>query len=248
MNNKLFLPAVGVAAVLTAVIALIFLGFEVRKNRILKNENIKTLQEVQKELAINRAELKRLIETHLQEKNKILSQVEQLSQERNSAMEEIAELEKDVSSEADICRSSTEDVDKLNKQLARTRKERAEIAAKLETGFKKQRRMYETRILSLDSQLIKAKSRLQSEAERYHYNLGIVYTRDKNYENAVEEFNKALAYNQNNAKAHYNLGIIYEDYFKDKERGGYHYRAFLDLRPESDEAESVREWLADLKK
>jgi len=246
MNNKFLLPAAVAAATLLAAVAFIFWGAEARKNQILKNENVKTLQEVQKELEINRAEVKRLTNTHLEEKNKILAEMQQLSLERDSAVAEAEKLKEQSSSEADICKASTEDVDKLSKELAHVRKERTEIAAKLETGFKKQKQLYETRVLNLDSQLSKAKSRLEGEAERYHYNLGVVYTRDKDYENAVEEFNKTLAYNQNNAKAHYNLGIIYDDYFKDKEKARYHYRAFLEFQPESDEAEAVREWLADL--
>ncbi len=248
MNNKFLLPAAGAVAIFLAAVAFIFWGAEVRKNQILRNENAKTLQEVQKELEINRAEVKRLTNTHLEEKNKLLAEIQQLSFERDSAVEEANRLKSQSSAEADICKASTEDVDKLSKELAHVRKERTEIAAKLEVGLKKQKQMYETKVLTLDSQLSKAKGRLESEAERYHYNLGVVYTRDKDYENAVEEFNKALAYNQNNAKAHYNLGIIYDDYFKDKEKARYHYRAFLELQPESDEAESVREWLADLTK
>ena len=58
MNNKFLLPAAVAAATLLAAVAFIFWGAEARKNQILKNENVKTLQEVQKELEINRAEVK----------------------------------------------------------------------------------------------------------------------------------------------------------------------------------------------
>ncbi|MDD5020467.1 MAG: tetratricopeptide repeat protein [Candidatus Omnitrophica bacterium] len=248
MNNKLLLPAMTAAAALIAVVAFIFWGAEARKNSILKNENVKTIQEVQKELEINRAELKELAEAHLKEKNKLLSEMQLLSLERDSAVSDVEMLKEKASSEADICKSSTQDVDTLSKELARVRKERSGIAAKLEAGFKRQKTNYETRILSLESQLTKAKSRLSREAEKYHYNLGAVYTRDKDYENAVKEFNSVLSYNPNDAKTHYNLGIIYDDYFKNKEKARYHYRAFLDLQPESDDAESVREWLAELER
>jgi len=81
-----------------------------------------------------------------------------------------------------------------------------------------------------------------------HYNLGVVYTQNKEFDSAVAEFKTALSYNPKNALAHYNLGIIYDDYFKDKENARYHYSSFLELSPDSDDAESVKEWLADLDK
>jgi len=112
MNNKFLLPAAGAAAILLAAVAFIFWGAEVRKNQILRNENIKTLQEVQKELEINRAEVKRLTNTHLEEKNKILAEMQQLSLERERAVTEAEKLKEQSSSEADICKASTEDVDK----------------------------------------------------------------------------------------------------------------------------------------
>jgi tetratricopeptide (TPR) repeat protein len=248
MNNKFLLVALTVVSGLTATVALVFWGAEARKNAILKNENVKTLQEVQKELETSRVQIKQTTDVHLQEKNKLMAQIEELTLERERANEQVVKLKNEMTLDEDFYKSAGQDVDKLNKELARVRKERSEIAGKLETGFKKQKSNYETRILTLESQLEKAKNRLNHEAQRYHFNLGAVATRNKDYENAVEEFQKVLAYNPNDAKAHYNLGIIYDDYFKNKEKARYHYRAFLELQPASDDAESVREWLAGLER
>lgn len=233
-------------ALLAAVISFVFYGAEAKKNALLRDENVKTIEEVRTELETSRTELRQMADKHFQEKNKLLLEINGLTAERDKAEEEAARLKKQMASEQDICKGTSKDLDKLNKELAHVRKERTEIASKLEVGFKRKKETYEARILSLDTQLNKAKNRLESEAERYHYNLGVVYTRSKDYENAVEEFKKTLAYNPNNARAHYNLGIIYDDYFKDKKQARYHYRAFLDLQPASDDAESVREWLANL--
>jgi len=248
MNNKFTLMAAAAAAFLAAVVAFVSWGIEARKNALLRDENAKTIEEMRTELETGRTEVRQMADKYLQEKNKLLVEINSLTADRDKIEEETAKLKKQISSEQDISKGTNEDLDKVNKELAHVRKERTEIASKLETGFKKQKQMFETKILTLDAQLAKAKKRLEDEAERYHYNLGVVYTRAKDYENAVEEFKRALAYNPNNARAHYNLGILYDDYFKDKKQARYHYRTFLELQPESDDAESVREWLADLER
>ncbi|MFA5039469.1 MAG: tetratricopeptide repeat protein [Candidatus Omnitrophota bacterium] len=244
--NKFVSIAIGVLLAVAALLAFALYGAEVKKNQVLKNENAKTYQDLRRELEASRLELKTKTAEELEDKNKLLGQVEQLNREKEELRKQAQELEEKIIDEEDVSVSMTEDVERLRLELSRVKKERAEIASRLEEGFKKKKQAYDMKLLSLESQLEKAKNRLSREGERYHYNLGVTYVRNQDYENAAKELKTSLSYNPNNAKAHYNLGIIYDDYFKDKKQARFHYKAFLELQPVSDEAESVREWLEDL--
>lgn len=241
--SKILSVSVGVLLAVAALFSFSLYRAEVKKNLVLKNENTKTYEDMRRELASRRQQMesgKTLIE---EGRAKYLKQISDLEEEREDLVKRIKELEGKLADEEEASNSVNEDIDSLRQDLSRVKKERTEIAVKLEQGFEKKKKAYEMKILSLESQLQKSKNRLSSEAERYHYNLGVTAVRVQDYENAVKEFQTALSYNPNNAKAHYNLGIIYDDSFKDKKQARYHYKAFLDLQPQSDEAEAVREWL-----
>lgn len=230
------------------VVILALYGIEVRKNMLLRGENTKTFQEVRDALEKSKQELQTASEKNLEEKNKLMRRIDELTHEKESALSQAEELSKKIALEEDFSKGIVSDIDKLNMELAEARKERAEIAVRMEEGFKKKKKAYDTKILSLESQLQKAQSRLNREADKYHYNLGVFYVRSKDYENAVKEFKAALSYRPENANAHYNLGIIYDDYFKEKEQAKYHYKSYLELSPAGDDADAVREWLANLQR
>jgi tetratricopeptide (TPR) repeat protein len=143
---------------------------------------------------------------------------------------------------------ASEDLGKARKQLDGLIKENQVKVANVETTARKKQQNYEARILSLEAQLAKAKERINADADRYHYNLGVLYTQNKDYDSAIGEFKMALGFNPKDAQAHYNLGIIYDDFYKDKENAKYHYRNYLELAPASDDADAVKEWLADMSK
>lgn len=246
--NRYLSVVISLVAALAALVAFILYGAEVKKSNVLRAESSKTVLEAQEEIKGLREENKKILDRGLEDKQKILIQLEQFSREKDAALKDKQEMQKRLAHEEEISLTANDDLNKLRSENTRLEKELKEKTSRLEAAFSNKRKAYDTRILSLEAQLDKARSRLNSEAERYHYNLGVLYTQDKNYEDAVTEFKKALGYNPNSAQAHYNLGIIYDDYFKDKENARYHYRTFLDLQPTSDDAESVREWLKDLDK
>lgn len=240
-------------ASVVSIILLIALGsvgllykIEKDKNSLLRSENLKSAQDAQGEVERLKADLKKEKDKSLEDKKNLLDQITASSKEKDRTVKELEEVKRSVLKERELSLRVNEDVEILRQEVDVLRKQGREQAAGLAESFKKKQQMYETRVLSLEAQLSKSQKRFSTEAERYHYNLGVLYAQNKDYDAAVTEFKTALGYNQRNSSAHFNLGIIYDDYFKDKENAAYHYRTFLELSPVSDDAESVQEWLKDL--
>ncbi len=62
-----------------------------------------------------------------------------------------------------------------------------------------------------------------------HYNMGVFYTKQKEYDRAATEFVKALEIDPNDAYAHFNLGYIYAEYLINRHKAMDHFRHFLRL-------------------
>lgn len=81
---------------------------------------------------------------------------------------------------------------------------------------------------------------LQNERALFHYNLGVVYMKAELYPAAIAEYEKSLEFNPDEADTHYNLGFLYERINKDPVRAAYHYRRYLELNPDADDAVTVQ--------
>ncbi len=244
--TKILLIFVGGLLVLAAVIGFLLYFGEVENNRRYRAETRRLSEEAQEQIRALKNELRDEKEKATEDKQKVLDQLAAFAQERDAAIKKVEEVAEQFKSKLNLSEGASEDINKLRKMVTKLRKENKEGIKSLEEFFKKKQMRYETRILSLEAQTAKAKERYETEAERYHYNLGVMYTQTKEFESAVKEFKKALAFNQRNALAHFNLGIIYDDYFRDAESARHHYLNFLELDPLSDDADSVREWLNNL--
>ncbi len=65
----------------------------------------------------------------------------------------------------------------------------------------------------------------------------------RDYEGAIALYDDVVRGNPNMAKAHLELGLIYDDKMGDYVSAIYHYRRYLKLRPDSDKARIVRQWI-----
>lgn len=65
----------------------------------------------------------------------------------------------------------------------------------------------------------------------------------RDYEGAIILYEQVVRENPNMAKAHLELGLIHDDKLGDYVSAIYHYRRFLKLRPDSDKARIVRQWI-----
>ncbi|MBI4845189.1 MAG: PAS domain-containing protein [Candidatus Omnitrophica bacterium] len=76
-----------------------------------------------------------------------------------------------------------------------------------------------------------------------HYNLGVFHTQRQEYVQAIDEFNKTLQLNENDATAHYNLGIIYSRYVLDEAKAISHFKHYLALSPNDKDAQKAKEYI-----
>jgi LysM repeat protein len=74
-----------------------------------------------------------------------------------------------------------------------------------------------------------------------HFQRGINLVNSQDFKGAVEEFEKALETNPRSAAAHFQLGWLSDTKVNDSAAAIYHYQRHLQLMPNSDRAQSVRE-------
>jgi tetratricopeptide (TPR) repeat protein len=114
--------------------------------------------------------------------------------------------------------------------------------------LKKDRKFLENQLDNLPkrfSKMARENKILVKETGDMHYNLGVFYAKEMNYDRAIEEFKKAIDINPNDAKAHYNLGYIYAEHRQDRKKSEYYFRNFLGLAPNEPNADAVRNYLLE---
>lgn len=85
--------------------------------------------------------------------------------------------------------------------------------------------------------------KMLNETADMHYNLGVFFSQQRNYDRAVKEFSRALDFNPNLANAHYNLGYLYSERLDRHDLALSHFNRFLSLNPTAKESEVIRSYL-----
>ena len=80
-----------------------------------------------------------------------------------------------------------------------------------------------------------------------HFQRGLNLFNGQDYKGAAEEYEKALESNPRSAAAHFELGCLYESKLNDCAAAIYHYERHLQLRPDSDRAQLVRQHIRGCK-
>lgn len=83
-------------------------------------------------------------------------------------------------------------------------------------------------------------SRIDEEKEPY-FQRGKALASSLDFKGAIEAYEKALEVNPHNAAAHFELGLLYQRDDADLPAAIFHFNRFLQLRPESDQADTVRQ-------
>lgn len=120
-------------------------------------------------------------------------------------------------------------LEKLHKQMSRNTTER---------------RVAATQQLKAASEKAAALERtLKTERSLYQYNLGVVYAQGKRYDEAIEAYRKSIELNPKNAEAHYNLGLLFDRVKSLPDRAAWHYRRYLELKPQAEDRDEVQQWI-----
>ena len=101
-------------------------------------------------------------------------------------------------------------------------------------------------IARLTTSLSMVQDATQKERLTLAYNIGCIYKAGRQYTRAEAEFLKALEIAPDDAGTHYNLGILYDDNLGDATKAIHHYKRFLELAPEDQDAPNVVEWMSAL--
>ena len=77
------------------------------------------------------------------------------------------------------------------------------------------------------------------------FNLALILTEKRHYKSAIEEYQRVLEINPNDAAAHFNLALLYDEQMKDSTQALDHYRAYLQLEPDAEDRQKVKKWIID---
>ncbi|MDO8748541.1 MAG: tetratricopeptide repeat protein [Candidatus Omnitrophota bacterium] len=85
---------------------------------------------------------------------------------------------------------------------------------------------------------------LIKQASNMHYNLGVFYTKNKEYSRAIAEFEEAVKLRPDDAYCHFNLGYIYAEYLVNRPKAIEHFRHYLRVaRKEDKDMDWVKKYI-----
>lgn len=84
------------------------------------------------------------------------------------------------------------------------------------------------------AEIARQNTALVRQASNMHYNLGVFYTKNKEYSRAIAEFEEAVKLRPDDAYSHFNLGYIYAEYLVNRPRAIEHFRHYLRLAKKED--------------
>ena len=147
-----------------------------------------------------------------------------------------------VNAEKSKAGSDLKAVEKKNSQLTQENARLAASKEQLEAKIEEQKTNYaeafeknkalEQEIRELPAKFVEVSRQnkvLLKQTGGMHYNMGVFYTKHKDYDRAANEFAKALEINPDDAYAHFNLGYIYAEYLINRHKAMDHFRHFLRL-------------------
>ncbi len=77
-----------------------------------------------------------------------------------------------------------------------------------------------------------------------HYNLGVFYTQNREFQRALAEFEKAVELNPEDSASHFNLGYIYAEHLQNRPKAVEHFKQFLKLAKRDDkDADWVKRYI-----
>lgn len=193
-------------------------------------------------------ELERVYDQALQERDALKGDLakalqktheKQLKQDLASQRKERQELERQLRSAQREMGEIQGRETRVKKQLKSLQEDYAKVAAD-----RNRLRRQNTMIPSDVNQLAREHQRLLKETADMHYNLGVLFSEQKQYAQAAAEFGKVIELRPDDADTYYNLGVIYAEHLPDRERAIAHFRRYLKINPRARDASWVKQYIA----
>lgn len=188
-------------------------------------------------------------QTALQKENEQLKKESLEYLKREKALNDRgAQAEKIIKEQSQQIKDFKKQLQEAKKELGALKQENLRLADINEFAGNIQLAQLKEKITKLEADLSACKKYNAKQEALLHYNLGVGYTKNRNYAMAAKEYEKALTLNPDDADTHYNLGIIYDDWQKNRGAAVEHYKKYLELKPEAPDMDEVKEWIARLEK
>lgn len=174
---------------------------------------------------------------------KIEQEKTQLLKELNAVKLSLAYARSESARYKDLSARTQTSLESGNKSLEAKTEELGNLRLKVETLNKsyseavRKNRELEQRVLTTPgkfAELARQNKTLIKQTANMHYNLGVFYTKNKEYTRAVAEFEKALELRPDDDYSHFNIGYIYAEYLVNRPKAVEHFRHFLRLTKSSD--------------
>lgn len=150
----------------------------------------------------------------------------------------IGDLQKEKAAIQNSAKRKEDEFDRLRQQKTKLDSENISLKLQLKDcqqglaeAMNKNKRMWEEmqNTPKKFTELARQNKLLIAETGQMHYNLGIFYTKNKQYDRAALEFEKVIEIDPNNAYAQFNLGYIYAEYLVNRQKAAKHFRYYLGL-------------------
>lgn len=152
-------------------------------------------------------------------------------------------LQRDLNTEAAKARSLERENSRLSEQKDKLNTAKDQLTGQL-NDYKKNYALAVKKNKAMESKISQTPAKfteiarqnkvLVRQTSEMHYNLGVFYTKNKDYDRAVAEFEQCIAINPNDAPAHFNLGYIYSEYLVNRKKAMENFRHFLRLAKSDD--------------
>jgi tetratricopeptide (TPR) repeat protein len=161
-------------------------------------------------------DLNRKIKEQSQEIARLENNVKQMQKDVEKSVDQVAKAE----ATAVVLSDQIKDITAKYKKAMGTNK-------KLESKLNRQPKEY--------AEIARENKVLIKRTALMHYNLGVFYTKSKEYNRAISEFEKSIELNPEDPQAYFNLGFIYAEYFEDRPKSIDRFQKFLLLTKKEDE-------------
>ncbi|MGD9015119.1 MAG: hypothetical protein PVI33_03760 [Candidatus Omnitrophota bacterium] len=206
---------------------------------LLRHEMEKQIEDVSQEITVIEQQRQELQETFDKLENDSQKKSVELSTQVENYKGKVQELQGKLTNAERQLATLRED----NRKLQTAAQSKAgDKATKLDSQLAEK----ETELTRLNQTVKDLEEEVKLKESTIHYNLAVNFFDRQDFDNSVIEYEKALEANPEHCPSHYNLGILYEEYKSDYPKAIYHYRKYLILCPDAEDADQVKQWISDL--
>jgi tetratricopeptide (TPR) repeat protein len=181
------------------------------------------------------------------EKDKLYRERKQLAADLAKARKNLVAIERKSRDEK---RGLVRQVEKLQLETDAKVKKYEERLQKIQKAYaeaQKEKEAMDRRVENLPekfARLARQKQKLVEDTANMHYNLGVFYSKKKNYKRAMAEFKEAVELKPDHSLATYNMAHIYAAYFKEKDKAIRYFKRYLNISPGASDRSEVMKYIS----